>query len=362
MNARERYLAVFDEMERKKLDRVPTHVQYIREGFIDKHKDVILSNYFGELFNNLYYDVPCALGFDSIFAPFPPSFHVKSIKIKDDKGKAIRIRENGQATRRKSTYYEEGFIKSFEILDELYANFKQIDNNVLLKKTIKRYEKLAPYIFPVLMVDGIFDKVWKSMGMDTFSRNFQKNTRLYRQLIKFYAKITKINVEGLIEATGGKGKVVNVLDDVAFKGRLMISVERWNQDFLPRYKEITSIISDANLIPQIHSDGDVTELIPSLQKAGFRGLQGWEGGADPRVINEQFPEFVIIGFGDVSHILPFGTQKQVDDHVRNLINIFKENRHFILGPSTVIFKEIPLENVSAFINAARKYGNYEKFQ
>ncbi|MFX1501784.1 MAG: uroporphyrinogen decarboxylase family protein, partial [Promethearchaeota archaeon] len=202
------------------------------------------------------------------------------------------------------------------------------------------------------------DRVWRSMGMPIFSQNFKKNTKLYRNLIKFYAELATLNIEGLIEATGGRGKVVTLLDDIAFKERVMIPKARWDQDFLPYYSNIISIIKDANLIPQIHTDGDPTELIPSFQNAGFQGLQGWEGGADPQYINDNFPNFVIIGFGDVSYILPFGDQEQVKIHVKELINIFKENRHFIIGPSTVIFKEIPLENVKVFINAVKKYGKY----
>ena len=71
MNCYERYLAVYDDNERKKLDRVPTHVQYIREKFIDMNKESVLKGYNGKLFNDLYFDIPMILGFDSIFASFP---------------------------------------------------------------------------------------------------------------------------------------------------------------------------------------------------------------------------------------------------------------------------------------------------
>ena len=358
MNACERYLAIYDEAKRKKLDRVPTHVQYIREEFIDKYKNEILSNYPEKLFKNYYFDIPLALGFDSVFAPFPPSFKIKPIKILQNNGNYVRIKEDGQAIRRKTTFYEGGYIHSIDILDEIRANIKKIDNTELLRKTLGWYEKLAPKIFPILMVDGIFDKVWKSMGMASFSYNFQKKTNLYKELIGFYTSIAKINIEGLIEATKGRGKVLTLLDDVAFKGRPMISTQRWTQDFLTPYKELTLLISEAGMIPQVHTDGDPTELIPYLQRAGFRGLQGWEGGANPQFINEKFPNFVVIGFGDVSHILPYGDKRQVVEHVKNLMDIFKGNRHFILGPSTVIFKEIPLKNVIIFMNAAKKYGKY----
>ncbi len=67
---------------------------------------------------------------------------------------------------------------------------------------------------------------------------------------------------------------------------------------------------------------------------------------------------MIVGFGDVSEVLPFGTTADVDNHVKSLMNTLKKNRHFIIGPSTVIYKGIPLENVIAFIRASHKYGNY----
>ncbi|MFX1287888.1 MAG: uroporphyrinogen decarboxylase family protein [Promethearchaeota archaeon] len=358
MNCSERYLAVYDDKERKKLDRVPTHVQYIREEFIDMNKEIIFEDYCGEILKSLYFDIPHILGFDSIFAPFPSSYKFKTIKTKNKEGGSIRIREDGQSIRSNTSYYEGGYIKNLNTFNEIKANLKLIENHDLINKVITRYEELSPKIFPVLMVDGIFDKVWKSMGMIDFSYHFRKRTVLYRELIEFYAHLTEINITGLINATGNRGKVVTLLDDVAYKGYPMISPERWEGDFMPYYKSINSIISDANLISQIHTDGDATELISSFKKAGFRGLQGFEGGCDPFNINERYPDFVLIGFGDVSYTLPYGTSDQIEFHVKNLMDVLKENRHFIIGPSTVIFKEIPLKNVRTFMTAAKNYGKY----
>ncbi|NVM16728.1 MAG: hypothetical protein HWN80_03365 [Candidatus Lokiarchaeota archaeon] len=358
MNCYERYLAVYDDNERKKLDRVPTHVQYIREEFIDKNKETILKDYIGKLFNNLYFDIPRILGFDSIFAPFPASFKFKSIKIENEEGNIIKIREDGQAVRPNTNYYEGGYIKNLDVLNEINASLKIIENHELINKVITRYEKISPTIFPVLMVGGIFDRVWKSMGMIDFSYHFKKRTVLYKKLIEFYAYLAQTNIVGLINATGGRGKVVTLLDDVAYKGYPMLSPERWEKDFMPYYKNINAIISDANMVSQIHTDGDPTDLIPSFKKAGFRGLQGFEGGCNPAVMNRQYPDFVLIGFGDVSYTLPFGTSDQIELHIKELLNILKENKHFIIGPSTVIYKEIPLKNVRTFMNAARNYGKY----
>ena len=357
MNARERYLAVYNDSERKKLDRVPIFVQYIKEEFISENRDAILNSNNPGRFNNLYFDIPYALGFESIFASFADSFKSRSIKVTNDIGQSVRIGTDGQA-KRSSTFYEGGCINSLDILEELWTTVKKVDVSTSTQKLMRLYDSYAPYIFPVLQLGGIFDRTWQAMGFTNFSKHFHKKTKLYQELIKFYAELTTIQIEGLIEATGNQGKVVNILDDAAYKGRSIIAPERWEQDFMPHYKEINSMISDAGLIPQVHTDGDVTDLIPSLQKAGFKGLQGWEGGCDPYFINDNYPDFVVVGFGDVSDILPHGTPEQIDAHVKDLMNALKENRHFIIGPSTVIFKEISLRNVQTFIKAIRKYGTY----
>ena len=356
MNSKERYISVYND--RNKLDRVPTFVQHFLNDFIDLHKNTVLSNKGPGPFDNPYFDIPYLLGFESIFAFIPSPLKFRLTRVKLDDGSSVRIKEDGQPLTRKTTYYEGGYINSLDILNDIKSNLRIIDREKDIKHVLAIHDKTSPKIFPVLAVDGIFDKTWQAIGMSDFSRNFRKKSKLYQELIKFYAEIIKIKIQALIETKGDRVLVVNILDDIAYKGRTMISPQRWNEDFLPLYKEITSMISDAGMIPQIHTDGDVTDLVPSLINAGFRGLQGWEGGCDPYYINEKFPDFVVIGFADVHEILPFGSKEEIENHVKELMNALKENRHFIIGPSTVIFKEIPLINVELFINSVRKYGQY----
>ena len=47
------------------------------------------------------------------------------------------------------------------------------------------------------------------------------------------------------------------------------------------------------------------------------------------------------------------------NHVKELMDALKENRHFIIGPSTVIYEGIPYRNVEYFIEASRYFGKYQ---
>jgi hypothetical protein len=358
MNPRERFLAVYSDSERKKLDRVPTFVQGVKGEFFTQNEEAMMESYEGELLYNMQFDPSIVLGFDAQFAGFPGSTQCDPIDITLPTGEEIKITASGQYSRKNSTFYQGGAITSIEVLDKLWANLKFVDRTTEIESTAKYYDDISKIIYPVPMVGGMFDTMWMAMGMGEFSKNYRKKTKLYYETIRFYTEITKHNVQGMVDVLKKYGGVVNILDDVAFKGRTMISPARWEEDFGKHYKEINKIISDAGLIPQVHTDGDVTELVKSFQWAGFRGLQGWEGGMDPVYVNEHFPDFVVIGFGDVGEVLPFGTPEQIDAHVKGLMDALKENRHYVFGPSTVIVKEMPLANVQRFMAAGKKFGQY----
>lgn len=359
MRPMDRFLAVYgSDAERKKLDRVPTFVQGVKEQFFTKYEDQLMENYDGPLTYSLHYDAPIVLGFDAVFAGIPSSCRTKPVEVLKKDGTKVIISGSGQAMHGDSSYYKGGFLYSMENLDKLRETYEIIDNSKAIQEEIKHHESIRDYIFPVVMIGGIFDRVWMSMGINDFSVNYRKRTKLYLEIIKFFAEELRTNVQGLIDATGSRAKIVNLLDDVAYKGRSFIIPDRWEQDYLPYYKEVNKMIEDAGMIPQLHTDGDITEMVPSFMKAGFRGVQGWEGGADPRYINEKFPDFVVIGFGDVGEVLPYGTPEQIENHVKMLMDALKENRHYVFGPSTVIVKEMPLKNVQLFMEMGRKYGMY----
>ncbi len=358
MNAKERYLAVLDDNKRKELDRVPTFVQYIRPEFVELHQQKFV-NMRVPFKSDIYrFKYAYFMGFESVFANVHPGLRVSRIEVEDEKGEKVLVAWNGQPPMKKLGYYKRGLFFSIDNLNIVRETMRKVDDSAEIRKLMDHYERISPYIFPVIEIGGIFDTLWQSMGFKIFSYHHRKNSKLYRELIKYFAELTLIRVQSIIDATGSRAGVLNINDDIAFKGRSMISPERWEQDIGIYYKEICSIISDAGMNITMHTDGDITDIVPVLKRVGFKGVQGWEGGADPIIVNEKHPDFVIIGFGDISQVIPFGSKEEIFNHVKELMEVLKENRHFIIGPSTVIYEGIPLKNVEFFIEASRQYGKY----
>nr|MDO8117882.1 uroporphyrinogen decarboxylase family protein [Candidatus Sigynarchaeota archaeon] len=356
MDPRTRFLSVFSS-EREHLDRVPTFVQGILGGFTQKYESILFDNYEGELVYHLSFDAPLVLGFDAVFASMPSSVTCDPIKVVSD-GIEYMMGLGGQKTRAGTRYYAGGLITSLDVLDEVWSHLKVNDTRVIIKQTLDFYDTVSKLICPVPMVGGIFDTVWQAMGFSTFAKEYRKNSKLYQKIIEFYANVTKTNIEKIIESTKNQAKIINILDDVAYKGHPLISPDRWRSDFYKYYKEITGMIRDVGMNVIMHSDGDVTSMVPHFMDAGFQGLQGWEGGADPRVIAEKYPGFVTIGWGDVGDVLPFGDRPRIEQHVIDLMQALKANRHVVMGPSTVIFEKIPYENAIFFVECIKKHGKY----
>jgi uroporphyrinogen decarboxylase len=354
MNARERFLSVFED---RIPDRVPRFVQGVKEDFIAKYEDELLGDFEGELTYNLHYDGPVALGFDACFAGVPRNHRCPGIDIEVE-GKTYHVGLSGRYGDEATTFYQKGGITTLERHETVFATVEYFDASETIRQTADYFAQIDHQVFSVPMLGGLFDDIWMAMGMSTFAREYRKNSKFYQAMIRDRAELILRHVEAIIEATKNRFGILSILDDVAFKGRLMISPQRWREDFGKYYREINKLIHDAGMHAMIHTDGDVTDLVPELIDVGFEGLQGWEGGADPHVIKERFPEFVVIGFGDVSEVLPFGSTEEVDQHVRELMDVLKPGGRYVFGPSTVIVKEMPYENVKAFMAAADKYGLY----
>lgn len=358
MNAKERYLAVLDDNKRKELDRVPTFVQYIRPEFVELHQQKFVNMRMPFKSDISRFKDAYLMGFESVFANFHPGLRVSRVEVEDEKGEKVLVAWNGQPPMKRMGYYKRGLFFSIDNLNKVRETMRKVDDSAEIQKTMDHYERISSYIFPVIEIGGIFDTLWQSMGFKNFSYHHRKNSKLYRELVKYFAELTLIRVQSIIDATGSRAGVLNINDDIAFKGRSMISPERWEQDIGIYYKEICSIISDAGMKTTMHTDGDITDMIPVLKRIGFKGVQGWEGGADPLIVNEKYPDFVINGFGDISQVIPFGSKEEIFNHVKELMDALKENRHFIIGPSTVIYEGIPFENVEYFIEASMRYGKY----
>ncbi len=75
----------------------------------------------------------------------------------------------------------------------------------------------------------------------------------------------------------------------------------------------------------------------------------------PTELKEEFGSRIVFHGGiDTQNILPFGTQGEVRQHVRDTMAAFSQKGGYIFAPSQILGPDIPVENIVAMYNEGKK--------
>ena len=137
--------------------------------------------------------------------------------------------------------------------------------------------------------------------------------------------------------------------------RLCFSKRQWRYFVKPRVARLYAASRAAGKAVFIHSCGKVQELFPELIELGLDVFNPFQPEVmDPYAIKRQFgSQLSFYGGVSIQQLLPFGTPAQIKTEVRRLMDEVGRGGGFIVAPSHDMPGDIPLENLLAFITAAR---------
>ncbi len=90
---------------------------------------------------------------------------------------------------------------------------------------------------------------------------------------------------------------ITIAEDMTYNHGPMIGKELYDDRLLPWYRKLLPELTSRNIIPFMDTDGNVHEIIPWLEEAGFRGCLPLEkqAGSDPEWIRANYPGWLMIG-------------------------------------------------------------------
>ncbi len=138
----------------------------------------------------------------------------------------------------------------------------------------------------------------------------------------------------------------------------------WKDLFLPRYKMVNDYIhKNSRAKTFIHSCGSIYNIIDYIIAAGFdilNPVQITAGNMDAARLKEKFGGRIVFWGGgvDTQTILPFGTEDEVIEQVKERIKIFAPGGGFVFNPTHCIQYGVPPKNLLAAADTAYKYGTY----
>ncbi len=343
-------------------DKIPTYAFKAENGFVQKYKEKRMKGKRRIKFGQDQ-TILVALGIDATTDPTLSN----RMATKEFGFKSI-IRSDGSIVCADGRIHKKASDGRFFYIDGAWTSLKMRNKQfprriVPPQRKFDRFEKFYNekvikedniYIFPI--INGLHKGNWLSLGYLTFAKELRKPTGLLEQTID---ELHKVNIEickRLLDIDSEM--VIAFTDDIAQKGRLMLSPKQFQKLYLPRYKELFKMIHKHGGRTMIHTDGLIDELIPYYIEMGLDLLQGLEpaAGVDIIALNEQYGDKISWnGNIDVSVLLWQGTPDEVRIQCEKVIKAIAPSNNLVFGPCTDIMTWHPIENIEVLYRTADAY-------
>jgi len=151
-------------------------------------------------------------------------------------------------------------------------------------------------------------------------------------------------------------------DDFGTQVSLLIPPETFREQLKPVYKRMIDRFKEAkpDIIPILHCDGAVAELLDDISEIGFdvfNPVQPGVPGHLPQDMKANFGDkFAFWGAIDQQDLLPNGTLQQLERDISEKIDILGKDGGYMISPAHIIQRDVSADRVKLFIELCKKHG------
>ncbi len=193
-------------------------------------------------------------------------------------------------------------------------------------------------------------------GIDTILMNFLADPEMVEVIMD---KVLACNMAIVRRAIRAGAEVIILGDDYAANRGPMMSPATFEHFILPRLTKMIEMIHEEGAMCIKHTDGDIYSLLEMLVSAGPDGLNPIEpvAGMELRKVKQLVGDRVcLVGNIDCGQLLPYGTEEQVHEAVRQAILDAAPGGGYIVSSSNSIHSSCDPRNLVAMVEAVKRYG------
>ena len=209
---------------------------------------------------------------------------------------------------------------------------------------------------------GMFEIAWYMRGMEQFFIDTIRQPDIAYEIMRHVTDFYMGKLERIMAAAGDRIDLIWTSDDVAHQHGLLMSEHTWRELIRPHHERLNRRIHELGTRVMFHSCGAVRPLIPDLIEIGVDVLDVLQFSADdmdPREIKETFGDHLCFHGGiDVQSTLPFGTEGEVRQITRELIDVLGKGGGYILSPTHNVQVDAPPQNIVAVYAEAGSLKHY----
>ena len=168
--------------------------------------------------------------------------------------------------------------------------------------------------------------------------------------------------ERIIEKTDKKIDFIWIGEDLGTQHSPMISLEMYRKVLKPFHKRFVDLAKSYNLPIMVHTCGSSSWVYEDFIQMGVDAVETLQPEAknmDPKYLADHFGgRLSFHGCISTAGALAYGTADEVEEDVKQTLQIMKPNFGYMLAPTHMIQDNSPVENVLRMYESALKYGKY----
>jgi len=208
--------------------------------------------------------------------------------------------------------------------------------------------------FTIIWVGDLWERATFMRGMENILLDVALNPEFVRDLLRRLADYILQTMDILFARF--EFDAIALSDDYGTQRAMLISPACWRALVRPLLAEIFSAAKRRGRITFLHSCGNIEPIIPDLIDLGLDILHPIQPEAmDILALKRQFGrDLTFCGGLRTQDLLPHGTPDQIRVDVRRLKQTMGAGGGYILEPGITVQADVPLENMLAMIDEARK--------
>jgi uroporphyrinogen decarboxylase len=204
----------------------------------------------------------------------------------------------------------------------------------------------------------IFMGAWQLMGFEQYCLHLVDDPDLV-QSVTDWLGASQLAVLEMVLQYDCVGTVW-LPDDLCYNSGPVVSPRIYRRYVYPWYVKIVDRCHQAGIPVGLHSDGDLTRLLPDLVACGFDAIHPFEPPMNDIVaVKRQWGDRIAVaGNIDLKETLCKGAPDDVWAEVREKAAALAPGGGWLLGSSNSIPDFVPVENYRALLAAGLEYGKY----
>jgi uroporphyrinogen decarboxylase len=200
---------------------------------------------------------------------------------------------------------------------------------------------------------------WYFMDLSTLSLTIYDDPSLITEMCDAFTHWSLQAMEAVWQVGGVDAFCLS--DDWGGTSGLLMSPEHLRRFFLNPFRDIVQGMQAYGLPVMMHNDGNLWAVMDDLVGTGINGFHPVEraAGMDLKKIKERYRgRLCPIGNINNKTTMVTGTADDVKREALECLKIAAPGGGYVLATDHSLHDDIPLENIHAYIEVARKYGSY----